>query len=148
MSLSSLYYCILISCILFLYCNVMYAKYIKLTNREATRGSALSWACVTHLHSALRKLNTEPSIDASYQVSYHLAKRFQRKSCFRNLTIQGSTLTVVWLPGESEMSLRATENGTQLVRSGKWKYRDCSFRFDPLTNMAATGNSCFRLVAF
>ena len=24
------------------------------------------------------------SIDASYQVSYHLAKRLQRKSCFRN----------------------------------------------------------------
>jgi hypothetical protein len=29
--------------------------------------------------SALRKLNTEPSIDASYQVSVHLAKRFQRR---------------------------------------------------------------------
>jgi hypothetical protein len=25
-----------------------------------------------------------PSIDASYQVSYHLAMRFQRKSCLRN----------------------------------------------------------------
>jgi hypothetical protein len=29
-----------------------------------------------------------PSIDTSYQVSYHLAKRFQRKSCFRNQTIR------------------------------------------------------------
>ena len=29
-----------------------------------------------------------PSIDTSYQVSYHLAKRFQRKSCFRNRTIR------------------------------------------------------------
>ena len=30
-------------------------------------------------HSALRKLYTEPSIDASYQVSVHLAEGFQRR---------------------------------------------------------------------
>ena len=35
------------------------------------------------------------------------------------LDVQGSTLTVVRLPGASEMCLRASENGTQLVRSGK-----------------------------
>ena len=29
-----------------------------------------------------------PSIDASYQFSYHLAKRFQRKSCFRKRPIR------------------------------------------------------------
>jgi hypothetical protein len=34
--------------------------------------------------------------------------------------------------------------GTKYLR--KIFYAECSFRFDPLTNMAATGNSCFRLV--
>ena len=41
-------------------------------------------------------LYREPSIDASCQVSYHLAKRFQRKSCFRNQPIRNKN--GLWWP--------------------------------------------------
>jgi hypothetical protein len=37
-----------------------------------------------------------PSIDASYQVSYHLAKWLQRKSCFRNRPIRNKNC--LWWP--------------------------------------------------
>ena len=47
-------------------------------------------------HSALRKLNTEPSIDACYQVSVCLAKRFQSWKFFRNWPIKNKNC--LWWP--------------------------------------------------
>ena len=49
-------------------------------------------------HSALRKLNTEPSIhvDASYQVSLHLTRQFQRRRFFRYRPIRNKNC--IWWP--------------------------------------------------
>ena len=49
-------------------------------------------------HSALRKLNTEPSIhvDVSYQVSVHMVKQFQRRRFFRNRPIRNKNC--MWWP--------------------------------------------------
>ena len=46
-----------------------------------------------------------PSIDTSYQVSYHLAKRLQRKSCYRNRPIRNKNC--LWRP-----CLLTDQNGT------------------------------------
>jgi hypothetical protein len=50
-----------------------------LTNMAATDKNFLWWPCLLTDQDEMSNLYRGPSIDASYQVSVHLAKRFRRK---------------------------------------------------------------------
>jgi hypothetical protein len=73
---------------------------IKLSNSFTNKQNKLEaqWAEPVSLtfHSALRKLNTEPSIDASFQISVHLATQFQRRRLFRNRPTRNKNF--LWWP--------------------------------------------------
>jgi hypothetical protein len=61
-----------------------------------TNKNCLWQPCLLMDQKEMSNLYRGPSVDASYQVSYHLAKRFQRKSCFRNRPIRNKNC--LWRP--------------------------------------------------
>jgi hypothetical protein len=58
--------------------------------------NCLWWPCLLTDRDEMRNLYRGPSIDASYQVSVHLAMRFQRRRFFRNQPIRNKNC--LWRP--------------------------------------------------
>ena len=68
----------------------------NLTNQPIRNKNRLWRPCLLTDRDGMSNLDRGPSIEASYQASYHLAKWFQRKSCFRNRPIRNRNF--LWRP--------------------------------------------------
>ena len=65
-------------------------------NQPIRNKNCLWWPCLLTDLNKMSNLNRGPSIDASYQVSVHLAKRFQRRKNLKNQPI--SNKNRLWWP--------------------------------------------------
>ena len=65
-----------------------FQRRIFFRNQPIRNKNGLWWPCLLTDRDEMSNIYRGPSIDASYQVSYHLAKRLPRKSCFRNRPIR------------------------------------------------------------
>ena len=65
-------------------------------NRPIRNKNCLWWPCLLTNWAKTSTLYRGPDIDAFYQVSVHLAKRFQRRRFFRNRPIRNKNQ--LWLP--------------------------------------------------
>ena len=79
-------------------------------NHPIINKNCLWWPCLLTDWDEMSNLNRGPSIYASYQVSVHLAKQFQRRRFFQQLTNQKQKSPVVAMfvneSGQNERSLQ------------------------------------------
>ena len=72
------------------------SEQMNLKNQPIRKKNCLWWPCLLTDWDGMNNLYRGPSIDASYQVSDHLAKWFQRRRFFRNQPIRNKNC--LWWP--------------------------------------------------
>jgi hypothetical protein len=107
----------------------------------------LWWPCLLTDRDKMSNLYRGPSLDASYQVSVHMAEGFQRRrlKCEKLTDDRRRTtdeLSLNWIT-DKYASKTPQPNELKHGRNHLWKvlYKDCSFRPDSFTNMTATGGA-------
>jgi Zn-finger protein len=73
-----------------------FQRKIFFRNRPFRNKNCLWWPCLLTYQDEMSNVNRGTSIDASYQVSVHLARRFQRRIFFRNQPIRNKNC--LWWP--------------------------------------------------
>jgi hypothetical protein len=113
----------------------------RFRNRSIRNKNCLWWPCLLTNREKMSILYRGPSIDASYQVSIHLAKQFQRGRFFRNRPIRNKNY--LWPPclytNRPEMSI--LNRGPPIYASyqvsvhlANWFQRRRYFRNPPIRN--------------
>ena len=99
-------------------------------------------------HSALMNLNTEPSIGASHQILFHLAKQFQRRR-FQKSTNQKQELPIAAMfangSGRNEQLYRGSYVDASFQVSfhlAQWFQRKSCFRNRPIRNRNCLRRPC------
>ena len=85
-------------CFLPNFCSFGYSVSEKIFfgNQPIKNKNCLWWPCLLMDRDEMNNIYRGPSIDASYYVSVHLAKRFQRRRFFRNWPIRNKNR--LWWP--------------------------------------------------
>jgi hypothetical protein len=66
----------------------VFSEEIFFRNQPIRNKNCLWWPCLLTDRNEMSNLNRGPAIDASYQVSVHMAKRFQRRRFKKNRPIR------------------------------------------------------------